>query len=43
MIIGGYAVNPYDFLIKMKLLSRRDIDLWDVARLDELNLKNKKK
>ena len=32
---------PYDFLKKVKLLSRRDKDLWDVARLDEL--KNKKK
>lgn len=34
---------PYDFLKKVKLLSRREKDLWDVARLDELRLKNKKK
>ena len=34
---------PYDFLIELKVRSRREIDLWDVARLDELrNLKNKK-
>lgn len=32
---------PYDFLKKVKLLSRREKDLWDVARLNEL--KNKKK
>ena len=30
----------YDFLKDVKLLSRREKDLWDVARLDEL--KNKK-
>lgn len=35
---------PYDFLKTVKLLSRRDKDLWDIARLDELiNLKNKLK
>ncbi|HEX5151804.1 MAG TPA: hypothetical protein VFW07_10155 [Parafilimonas sp.] len=34
---------PYQVLISMKLSSRRDKDLWDVARLDELRkLKNKK-
>ena len=33
----------YEVLINMKLNSRRDKDLWDVARLDELRkLKNKK-
>ena len=33
----------YQVLINMKLNSRRDKDLWDVARLDELRkLKNKK-
>ena len=33
----------YEILKDMKLRSRRDIDLWDVARLDEIkNLKNKK-
>lgn len=32
---------PYNVLKKVKLLSRRDKDLWDIARLDEL--KNKKK
>jgi len=31
---------PYDFLKDVKLLSSREKDLWDVARLDEL--KNKK-
>lgn len=36
-------VTPYDFLINMKLKSRRDKDLWDVNRLNELKLKNKKK
>lgn len=36
-------VTPYDFLINMKLKSRRDKDLWDVARLNELKLKNKTK
>jgi hypothetical protein len=43
-VMPGIFINvtPYDFLIKMKLLSRRDKDLWDVARLDELKLKNKK-
>lgn len=33
-------IVPYDFLKNMKLLSRRDKDIWDVARLEELrNLK----
>ena len=33
----------YEILKDMKLRSRGDIDLWDVARLDEIkNLKNKK-
>ena len=36
-------VTPYDFLINMKLKSRRDKDLWDVARLNELKLKKPKK
>ena len=36
-------VTPYDFLINMKLKTRRDKDLWDVARLNELRLKNKKR
>lgn len=36
-------VTPYDFLINMKLKARRDKDLWDVARLNELKSKNKKK
>jgi hypothetical protein len=36
-------LTPYDFLINMKLKSRRDKDLWDVARLDELKLKKTKK
>ena len=31
---------PYDFLKDIKLLSRRDKDLWDVAKLEEL--RNKK-
>lgn len=41
-IMPGIFINltPYDFLINMKLLSRRDKDLWDIARLNEL--KNKK-
>lgn len=44
-IIPGIFINvtPYDFLINMKLKSRRDKDLWDVARLDELKLKKTKK
>ncbi|MEO8853097.1 MAG: hypothetical protein ABI359_04915 [Ginsengibacter sp.] len=44
-IVPGIFINitPYDFLINMKLKARRDKDLWDVARLDELKLKNKKK
>lgn len=33
-------IIPYGFLKDAKLLSRREKDLWDVARLDEL--KNKK-
>jgi hypothetical protein len=42
-ITPGISINliPYDFLINMKLKTRREKDLWDVARLDEL--KNKKK
>lgn len=32
---------PYDFLKEMKLLSRREKDLWDIARLEELRSKNK--
>lgn len=32
---------PYDYLRNIKLLSSREKDLWDIARLDEL--KNKKK
>ena len=32
---------PYDFLKEMKLLSRREKDLWDIARLEELRNKNK--
>ena len=32
---------PYDFLKNAKLLSRREKDIWDVARLEEL--RNKKK
>lgn len=41
-IMPGIFINltPYDFLINMKSLSRRDKDLWDIARLDEF--KNKK-
>lgn len=41
-VMPGIFINltPYDFLINMKLLSRRDKDLWDIARLDEI--KNKK-
>ena len=35
-------VTSYDSLINMKLKSGREKDLWDVARLNELNLKNKK-
>ena len=38
----GVSINivPYNFLKEMKLLSRRDKDLWDIARLEELrNLK----
>jgi len=31
---------PYNFLKNMKLLSGRDKDLWDIARLEEL--RNKK-
>ena len=41
-IAPGIFINivPYDFLKEMKLLSRRDKDLWDIARLEELrNLK----
>jgi len=34
-------IVPYDFLKDMKLRSRRDKDMWDVASLKELrNLKN---
>jgi len=42
-ITPGISINliPYDFLINMKLKTRREKDLWDVARLDEI--KNKKK
>ena len=33
-------IVPYNFLKDMKLLSRREKDLWDIARLEELrNLK----
>ncbi len=41
-IIPGIFINltPYNFLIDMKLKSRREKDLWDVAKLDEI--KNKK-
>ena len=41
-VMPGIFINvtPYDFLINMKLKARRDKDLWDVARLDEL--KNQK-
>ena len=42
---SGFFVDfvSYEILKDMKLRSRRDIDLWDVARLDEIkNLKNKK-
>ncbi len=45
-MMPGIFINltPYDFLINMKLKSRRDKDLWDIARLDELiNLKKKSK
>lgn len=35
--------TPYDFLIDMKLKSRRDKDLWDIARLHELKDKKKNK
>ena len=31
-----FKMVPYDFLKNLKLLSRRERDLWDVARLDEL-------
>ena len=30
---------PYDFLKEMKLRSRREKDLWDIARLEELRTK----
>ena len=44
-VMPGIFINitPYDFLINMKLNARRDKDLWDIAKLDELNFKNKKK
>ncbi len=33
-------IVPYEYLKEMKLLSRREKDLWDIARLEELrNLK----
>lgn len=37
-IIPDIFINltPYDFLINMKLLSRRDKNLWDIARLAEI-------
>lgn len=36
-------IVPYDFLKDMKLRSSRQKDLWDIAKLEELNdLKNKK-
>ena len=41
-IAEGIFINivPYDYLKEMKLLSRRQKDLWDIARLEELrNLK----
>lgn len=35
-----FRLVPYDFLKDMKLLSRREKDMWDIARLEELrNLK----
>lgn len=43
-IIPGYLIHfvPYDFLKDMKLFSRRDKDLWDIARIEEI-MNNKKK
>jgi hypothetical protein len=44
-IIEGVYMEmvPYDFLKEMKLFARRDKDLWDIAKLEELrNLKNQK-
>jgi hypothetical protein len=42
-IISGYFIHfvPYDFLKDMKLFSRRDKDLWDIARLEEILSKRK--
>lgn len=39
----GIVINivPYDFLKEMKLLARRDKDMFDIARLEEL--RNRKK
>ena len=41
-IVPGVAMNlvPYDFLIDMKRLSRRDKDFWDISQLEKL--RNKK-
>ncbi|MEP7109378.1 MAG: hypothetical protein ABI760_15400 [Ferruginibacter sp.] len=41
-ILPGLFMNlvPYDFLIDMKLRSRRDKDLWDISQLEKL--RNKK-
>ena len=43
-IIPGYLIHfvPYDFLKDMKLFSRRDKDLCDIARIEEI-MNNKKK
>jgi len=32
-------IVPYDFLKEMKLRSRREKDLWDIAGLEELRNK----
>jgi len=43
-ILPGLFMNlvPYDFLIDMKLRSRRDKDLWDISQLEKLRNREKK-
>jgi hypothetical protein len=34
-------LTRYELLIEMKLKSRRDKDLWDIARLNEIKINKK--
>jgi hypothetical protein len=42
-ITAGYLMHfvPYDFLKDMKLFARRNKDLWDIARLEEILTRGK--